>query len=129
MAFDTEGVKKRLEMLGCSKLNDPAISFAVDKVTNLIKLNCNIDEVPEELHEVAIDIACGEYLLALKSTGQSAGDIIDNLPKAIKAISDGDTKVDFSISESTDQEALFNSFVRYLLSRREGFVHYRRLTW
>lgn len=116
-------------MLGCSNLNDLAITFAIDKTTSLIKLNCNIDEVPEGLYEVAIDIACGEYLAALKASGQSVGEIIDNLPKAIKSVNDGDTKVDFAVSDTTNAEAQFQALINYLLNNRQGFVHYRRLTW
>ncbi len=129
MNFDLESIRARLNMLGCSTYNDLAISFAIDKVTNLIKNNCNIAEVPEGLYEQAIDMACGEYLLMLKATGQSIGTIIDNLPKAIKAVTEGDTKIDFAISDTTNQEAMFQTLINYLLNNRTNFARFRRLVW
>lgn len=129
MIFNFDNVRSRLVLLGCSEINEPAVMFAVDKTTSLIKSNCNVTEVPEGLYETAIDIACGEYLLSLHSTGQAIGGIIDDLPKTIKSIQEGDTKVDFAVSENTDQIAQFQLLINYLLRNRSNFGRYRRLTW
>ena len=127
-----EDVKTRLEMLGCRAgfSDNLALSFCIDKVTNQIKNNCNVPEIPEGLKELAIDRVCGEFLLAKKSTGQSIGDLIDNAEQMVKSIQDGDTTVAFSESESL--KVAFSRLVAFLFHETDyngELARYRSISW
>lgn len=65
MQFDIESVIKRLESFGyILKPNDKyALGFVLEKIKLDILNFCNIQELPDELIYVAVDMACGEFLL------------------------------------------------------------------
>ena len=122
-----EDVTKRLESFGYEVTEDDTwvLEFIIQKVENYIKNNCNIDTIPEELHQIAVDMSVGEFLLNKKSTGQLTG--ID-LEAAIKQIQEGDTTVAFAI-DSTPEERLDN-LISHLLSYGKGsFASYRCIKW
>lgn len=124
-----ESVLKRLVSFGYTLKEDDAwvISFCIKKVENHIKNSCNILSVPIGLYEVAVDMTCGEFLLALKQTGQLTIANLD-LSGAITQLKEGDTTIQFADGSSEDEK--FTVFVNYLLTRGEGdFVCYRRLKW
>ena len=122
-----EDVTKRLESFGYEVIEDDTwvLEFIIQKVENYIKNNCNIDTIPEELHQIAVDMSVGEFLLNKKSTGQLTG--ID-LEAAIKQIQEGDTTVAFAI-DSTPEERLDN-LISHLLNYGKGsFASYRCIKW
>lgn len=130
MKINIEDVKKRLLMLGytATEADNLALHFSIDKVTNAILNNINQNTLPNGLKEVAIDMICGEFLLAKRATGQDISELIPNPLGAIKSVSDGDTKVDFS--DENSPEALFDSLVNSLLNKDMlGLTRYRVLTW
>ena len=87
-----EDVKQRLSSFGYEVTEGDTwvLGFIIQKVENYIKNNCNVDIVPEGLHQIAVDMSVGEFLLSKKSTGQLTG---FNLEAAIKQIQEGDTTV------------------------------------
>lgn len=117
-----EDVIKRLEGLGFSVADEWVLIFCVDMVTNHIKNNCNISEVPEGLHEVAVDLACGEYLQGKFNAGQ-----LGDYSQAISKIKEGDTDVTF-VSGTSDVE-LLKLLIDSLRSREIDFAAYRRIKW
>ena len=122
-----EDVTKRLESFGYEVIEDDTwvLEFIIQKVENYIKSNCNIDAIPEGLHQIAVDMSVGEFLLNKKSTGQLTG--ID-LEAAIKQIQEGDTTVAFAI-DSTPEERLDN-LISHLLNYGKGsFASYRCIKW
>lgn len=132
MAIQINDVKARLEQLGCQvdAVSDTSLVFAIDKVTNKICNNCNVSEIPDRLKEIAIDMVCGEYLFARKATGQSVGEIIDDVERVIKSIQEGNTKVDFS--DTVTPESRFNALLGHLLHENDlagDFARYRRISW
>ena len=64
-----EKTVKRLEGFGYKlKAGDKAVlKFAVEKVTNTIKNECNVLTVPDGLINIAVDMAAGEFLGAKKA--------------------------------------------------------------
>ena len=124
-----ETVLKRLLSFGYTPKEDDAwtICFCMQKVENHIKNSCNITTVPDGLFHIAVDMVCGEFLLALQRTGKLELENLD-LNGAITQIHEGDTTVQFG-NGSSDEEK-FNVFVNYLLTKGEGdFVCYRKLKW
>lgn len=117
-------VKRRLEGLGfpVTAADEWILTFCVDKVTNHIKNNCNINEVPQGLHEVAVDLVSGEYLQGKFSTGQ-----LGDYSQAINKIKEGDTDITY-VSGMSDAE-LVKSLIASLQGREINFAAYRCIKW
>lgn len=102
------------------------ISFAMQKVENHIKNSCNIASIPDGLFNVAVDMMCGEFLLAKKQTGKLNMTDLD-LSGAVKDIREGDVSISFSGSSDEDN---INQFLNYLLHGRDGeLICFRKLAW
>ena len=124
-----ESVLKRLESFGYKAKIDDAwvIGFCATKVENHIRNSCNISTIPAELHEIAVDRTCGEFLLALKNTGKLELNELD-LSGAITQLKEGDTTIQFANGSSEDEK--FTMYLNYLLTKGEGdLVCYRKLKW
>lgn len=127
-----EKTVKRLEGFGYKlKAGDKAaLKFAVEKVTNTIKNECNVSAVPEGMMNIAVDMAAGEFLGTKKAF--SPADIAGlNLELAVKQIQVGDTSTVFAVGEgSLTPEQRFDLLVEHLLNygRRE-FSCYRKIRW
>ncbi|HGT1703427.1 TPA: hypothetical protein ACMWLA_004038, partial [Clostridioides difficile] len=92
------------------------IDFVREKIENIIKLDCNIGEIPKELHNIEVDMIVGEFLFTKKNMGQLDIESL-NFEAVEKSISEGDTKVDFAIgSGSQTPEQRFDTLVNYLLT-------------
>ena len=127
-----ERVKERLQSLGYTvkDSDDIAINFAMQKVENTIKNDCNISAIPDGLMNIAIDMVVGEFLMSKKTFAPD--DLLNfNLDSAIKQIQEGDTNISFAVGEGskTDEQRL-DSFIDYLLNYgRDEFITYRRFRW
>lgn len=127
-----EKTVKRLEGFGYKlKAGDKAaLKFAVEKVTNTIKNECNVSAVPEGMMNIAVDMAAGEFLGTKKAF--SPADIAGlNLELAVKQIQVGDTSTVFAVGEgSLTPEQRFDLFVEHLLNYGRGeFACYRKIRW
>ena len=124
-----EAVLKRLDSFGYEIKESDAwmIGFAMQKVENTIKNECNISEIPDGLFHTAVDMSCGEFLLAKKQTGQlELGDL--DLTGAISSIKEGDTQINFDAGSS--DESRFNQLVNYLMNQGEGdLICFRKIRW
>lgn len=127
-----ERVKERLQSLGYTvkDSDDIAINFAMQKVENTIKNDCNVSVIPDGLMHVAINMVVGEFLMSKKTFAPN--DLLNfNLDAAIKQIQEGDTNISFAVGEGskTDEQRL-DSFIDYLLNYgRDEFITYRRFRW
>lgn len=120
-------VLERLDSFGYVVKDSDAwmISFSVQKVENTIKNECNVLAVPKGLHNVAVDMVCGEFLFALKQVGKLEDFELD---QAVLKVSLGDTSVDFD-SSNTPEERL-NLLLNYLQNNGRGeLISYRRIKW
>ena len=120
-----EDIKQRLATLGytATATDDWMLGFCLDKVTNHIKQNCNVSEVPLGLHSIAVDMACGEFLFGKKSSGQSIG--ID-FEAVAKSIQEGDTTITFDTTNSIESQ--YEALISYLM-REVDFAAYRCIKW
>lgn len=127
-----ERIKERLQSLGYTvkDSDDIAINFAMQKVENTIKNDCNVSAIPDGLMHVVINMVVGEFLMSKKTFAPS--DLLNfNLDAAIKQIQEGDTNISFAVGEGskTDEQRL-DSFIDYLLNcGRDEFITYRRFRW
>lgn len=118
-----EDVKKRLEALGftVTEADAWAFSFVCDKVENHIKNNCNVPAVPEGLREVAVDLACGEYLYSKFNAGQL------DYEQAVKSIKLGDTDVTYA--DGLSDAELISKLIKDMRGRELDFAAYRCIAW
>ena len=125
-----EVVTERLASFGYDVTENDSwmLEFIIQKVKNSIKADCNIDSIPDGLHEIAVDMVAGEFLLNKKSKGQLEGFDLDT---AVKQIKEGDTSVTFAIGEgdSTPEKRL-DDLILYLMNYGKGkFASYRCIKW
>jgi hypothetical protein len=127
-------VKDRLHSLGISVSSEPSnvdeviIKFSIEKVTNHIKNQTNLSDIPTGLKEIAIDMAVGEYIFSKKSMGLLKIDSLD-FGLIEKQVQDGDTNVTFAVEANSTPEAQFNAFIQYLRHDEVDFIRYRVLLW
>ena len=123
---------KRLESFGYEvKAADKAIlKFAVEKVTNKIKNDCNVSETPKGLVNIAVDMAAGEFLRAKKAFSPSDISGLD-LDFAVKQIQAGDTSTTFAVGDgSLTPEQRLDLFIDRLLNYGRGeLACYRKIRW
>jgi hypothetical protein len=124
-----EDVIFKLAFLGYAFLDsdDWALDFVIEKITNRIKNECNIVEIPNGLRQVAVDMVVGEFLRAKLSTGGLvASAILDS--DAVKQISLGDTTVTFDDSASPTTQLMM--LIEHLTNGYNSeFATYRQLRW
>lgn len=125
-----EDVTARLASFGYTVTENDAfmLTFIIQKVENHIKGECNVTALPDELTNVAIDMAVGEFLLNKKSIGQLTG---FDLSAAIKQIQEGDTSVTFAFGngDSTPEQRL-DALIDYLMNDGKiKLVSYRSIKW
>lgn len=124
-----EMILNRLDSLGYIVKEADAwmIGFAMQKVENTIKNECNISEIPDGLIHKAADMACGEFLFAKKQTGQlEIGDL--DLTGAISSIKEGDTQVNFDNNDSDSDK--IDVILNHLMNSGKGeLVCYRKIRW
>jgi len=130
--FDIDRVKERLKSFGYEVRTDDefALTFSIEKVRNTIRNETNKDEVPKGLEHIAVDMACGEFLLSKKTFMPDDLKNID-LDLAVKQIQKGDTNTVFAVGEgSQTPEQRMNVFINHLLTYgRSEFARYRRFVW
>ena len=123
-----DDVKKRLETFGYVIVDGDAwvLGFIIQKIENHIKSQTNLNEIPIPLHQNAVDMVVGEFLLSKKRVGQLTGFDLDT---AIKSIQEGDTTITFALdSGSMTPEARLNALVNFLM--REGdYASFRVIKW
>ena len=131
-----DDVKARLESMGYEVDEETGstdlflINFMIQKTEAHIKNSCNISSIPDGLYQIAVDMACGNFLYEKKAVDADSLTGFD-LDAAVKQISEGDTSITYALGEgSTTPEARLDAFIAYLIGYGEkDFVTYRCMTW
>jgi hypothetical protein len=127
-----EDVIERLASFGyvATEADTWVLKFIIDKTENHIKNSCNISEIPDGLYQVAVDMACGNFLYEKKAVNPDSLAGFD-LEVAVKSIQEGDTNVSFALGEgSLTPEQRLDALISYLITYGEkDFVTYRCLKW
>lgn len=127
-------LEKAVTLLGALGLtvaaDDPLLVFIGNSVTERVLNETNQTTIPEGLEYLAAEMVVGEYLNALKGSGQLNMDGID-LEAAVKQIQEGDTNIVFAIGAgSSTPEQRLDALIAYLITgRTREFIRYRRLLW
>ena len=125
-----EDVVTLLAALGAAgTAENPLLDLAIHQVQRRIKNLTNLQEVPEGLVGLAVQMAAGEFLSMMKGSGQLEGFELEEA--AIKQIQEGDTNTVFSIGEgSYTPEQRLNSLIDFLINGRVGEIYrYRKVVW
>lgn len=127
-----ERVKTRLQSFGyvLQDGDEVILIFSIEKVTNTIKNDCNVSEIPDGLMNIAIDMVVGEFLTVKKTF--SPNDIAGlDLDYAVKQLQEGDKNTVFATGKgSLTAEQRLNNLLNYLLTYgRDEFSCYRRIRW
>lgn len=85
-----------------------------------IKNFCNIDEIPIELYNTAVDMCCGAFI----KTKESIGDIDTG---AVSSVTEGDFSVTFS--ENSGKAASLRDIIDRLTDKNEELLCFRKLRW
>lgn len=121
-----EDVKSRLKALGYEAGDGDiiAIEFAIEKMLWEIKNECNINLIPDGLHNAAVDMTCGNFLRAKKESGQLPD---FNADDAVKSIREGDTQITYAVE---DGASAIDRLITFLSDAgKSQLVTYRRLVW
>lgn len=117
--YNSETLRMRLYDLGfeVEENEEELLLAALKRAEQTIMNKCNCESIPEELNFVAIDMAAGEYLLAVQWQNEDS-------KNDVKSLSEGDISVSFK------DESELKSLVDELLARsREELLSYRRIKW
>lgn len=118
-------VKSLLEALGYTVLpgDEWLLDFLTRKIEKDIQSACNVAQVPDALHETAVKMVAGEFLLAKKGADQLNGFDVDG---AVKSITEGDVSITF---EGTPEQRL-DALIDYLRHYNSGaLAAYRCIKW
>lgn len=132
-----EDVTARLASFGYTVTEADAwvLNFIIKKVEDHIKVDCGVFDsttstiiIPEGLHNIAVDMVVGEFLLGKKSIGQLTG---FDISAAVKQIQEGDTSVTYSIgSGDKTPEQRLDELILYLMNYGKGsLASYRSISW
>lgn len=125
-----EDVVTLLAALGVAEAaENPLLDLVINQVQWRIKNLTNLQELPEGLVGLAVQMAAGEFLSMMKGSGQLNGFELEEA--AIKQIQEGDTNTVFSVGDgSYTPEQRLNSLIDFLINGRLGEVYrYRKMVW
>lgn len=125
--MDKNEVIKRLLDFGYtySEKDADSLEYAVSKTKWHILNKTNLEDIPEGLKYVAMDMACAELLKLKKSFGQLEEIAFERIAKSIVM---GDTNVTFADDASPEKQ--FDLAIHYLLTGHEDdFIRYRKMVW
>lgn len=122
-------VTQRLASFGYTvvQADDWMLDFIIQKGTNHILNSCNISEIPEGLHQMAVDMVVGEFLMGKKASGQlDESEIMSS--EAVTTIKLGDTQVNFGEDRTPSQQ--LDSLIAFLMKGYEAdLTSYRCMKW
>ena len=122
-------ITQRLASLGYTytEADDFALGLITEKITARICHACNISAVPAGCMDAEItDAVCGEFLAGKKASGNLSG---IELEAVVKAISEGDTKVEFATG-SNGAADIFDAYMAKLSTIDDNaIIAHRKLVW
>jgi|GEM_PF-195513 len=128
-----DSIKQRLAFFGY-KFNairdDFALVFLIGKVENTIKNETNLDQVPEGLYHVAVDMVVAEFLKAKKASGDLGDFDYDLNATALTKESQGDTSFSWGADKVMSAEERLDYLIEHLLNYGKlQFLRFRRFVW
>lgn len=116
-----------------SKADAWLLDLCIEKVRDTIRNSCNIDTIPDGLHETAVSMAAGEFLLAKKASFDGEGGIPGlDLSMPVSQIKEGDTSISYAVGANAGgktAEQRLDELIAQLIGRKADLLRYRRLVW
>ncbi len=124
--INPDDVKLRLSCLGYSATDEDSdgIDLCINDTEEYICCFCNIESVPFELYNTAVDMCCGAFLKLKSSIGELDG---YNLGGALESITEGD--ISLSYTGSISRDVLFDELIKRLMDKDKILIGFRRLKW
>lgn len=131
--MELELITKRLKDLGYeydeSKDKEILESFVIPKIENHLKNETNQDKVLDELKYIAIDMVCGEFLLAKKNSGQFGIDE-SKASSNLKRLTEGDVTYEYAVTDGESADTKLDALLNYLLHGHDDeLITFRKLRW
>lgn len=125
----TEDVVNRLVSFGCIPTEEDAwmIAYTTKGTVNHVLNEINHQKVPEGLHEVVVDMVCGEVLNAKFLSGQLDMTNLD-MDGMIQSVKEGDTTVSFG-AEGSDESKLKGLLSWLIQGKGCDLLCYRKMRW
>lgn len=122
-------VVERLVCFGVAPTDEDAwmIAYTTKGTVNHVLNQINRQDIPEGLHEVVVDMICGELLNAKFLSGQLDLDSL-NLDGMIQSVKEGDTTVNFS-AEGSDEAKLKNLLSWLMQGKGCDLLCHRKMRW
>lgn len=130
MKIDIHEIITLLENMGVKNIScdDALLGFIMHETINQVKSHCNISAIPKNAKETVISIIIGKYLKSLKSVGKLELNELD-FDAAPKSVSLGDTKVEFTGNDITDEKRLDLLIESWISSGLSSLNHFRKMVW
>lgn len=124
--------EKTIELLKALGFNvgtddEVLLDFFCHQTENEICDYCNIKVIPDALFECAVENVCGKFLHAQLAIGNI--EQISTSKPLVKAVAVGDINVSFADGEQSDFDKILSLANRLLISGKERWICYRRLSW
>ncbi len=124
--ISADSVVERLKIFGIT-VNEgdmTPIELIINGTEEYILNYCNINEIPFELYNAAVDICCGTFLKTYLSTGRldsfsSEGDIA--------SLTEGDFTVSFKTGTGSTES--FTDIIDNLIDKRSELECFKKLRW
>lgn len=130
LKIDTHEIVSLLENIGVKDVScdDVLLSFIKDETVNQVKSHCNISTIPKQAKETVILMIIGKYLKSLKAVGKlELSDLnFDAIPKSVSL---GDTKVEFTGNDTTDEKRLDSLIDSWIVNGLNSLNHFRKIAW
>lgn len=122
----TDDVALRLKSLGYTVSDEDidTIDYCIKENEEYICNFCNINTIPLELYNTAVDMCCGSFL-KIKNSMDELEDY--NLKGALSGITEGDISVSYTNGISRD--VLFDELIKRLSNKDSQLAGFRRLKW
>ncbi len=130
MKIDIHEIITLLENMGVKNIScdDALLGFIMHETINQVKSHCNISAIPKNAKEIVISIIIGKYLKSLKSVGKLELNELD-FDAAPKSVSLGDTKVEFTGNDITNEKRLDLLIDSWISSGLSSLNHFRKMVW
>lgn len=130
LKIDIHEIITLLENMGVKDIScdDALLGFIMHETINQVKSHCNISAIPKNAKETVISIIIGKYLKSLKSVGKLELNELD-FDAAPKSVSLGDTKVEFTGNDTTDEKRLDLLIDSWISSGLSSLNHFRKMVW
>lgn len=124
--INIDDIMLRLKSLGYTASDEDidTIDYCIKESEEYICCFCNIDHIPLELYNTAVDMSCGSFLKVKNSMGELEG---YNLNGALASITEGD--ISLSYTNGISRDVLFDELIKRLSNKDSLLTSHRRLKW